>query len=368
MAGLPSKGHKMRSNLSIFSIAAAFTIVLFSWINPAKAQTIISEGPLAKNGFYSEIFRIGDPLEQSQQIYGRLEDGNYNIYGFIAKHDGQISVKLSSPYRLHNKNFHPQVITIQKGENSELEQSLPFSIPPGLIAKSGGKENKQLVESDISLLEKYFASDDVQIDLKKGKSYYFAIFDPNNNSGDYVLSLKNVDNQQNKQTNKLIDSLKIKLGLVGKSPISLVDFLAFLAALAGLIIGLGAVTVIDIHGWLARKSGYWTEATIRSHKVTKPLIWLGTGLLIIGLLLIYRSTLFSGTAFFHLILVAILILNGLYLTFSVSPRLLRLEKEGKSNEVLPKSLQRKISISFIISFFGWWSVVALFVWHIILTS
>lgn len=58
--------------------------------------------------------------------------------------------------------------------------------------------------------------------------------------------------------------------------------------IAGFIIGLGAVTVIDIHGFLGRKSSYWTEATIRTHKVTKPLIWLGMSLAILGGLVFYR--------------------------------------------------------------------------------
>ena len=51
---------------------------------------------------------------------------------------------------------------------------------------------------------------------------------------------------------------------------------------AGFIIGLGAVTVIDLHGFLGRTSTYWTEATTRTHKVTKPLIWAGMFLVIIG--------------------------------------------------------------------------------------
>ena len=52
--------------------------------------------------------------------------------------------------------------------------------------------------------------------------------------------------------------------------------------IAGFIIGLGAVTVIDLHGFMGRHSTYWTEATTRTHKITKPLIWMGTILAIIG--------------------------------------------------------------------------------------
>lgn len=53
------------------------------------------------------------------------------------------------------------------------------------------------------------------------------------------------------------------------------DFLGLFLSLSGFVLGLGAVTVIDIHGFLGRKSQYWTEATTRTQKVTKPLIWVG---------------------------------------------------------------------------------------------
>ena len=66
-------------------------------------------------------------------------------------------------------------------------------------------------------------------------------------------------------------------------------FISLFFILAGFIIGIGAVTVIDIHGLLGRKSAYWTEATIRTHKVTKPLIWLGTLLAWVGGVFFYKN-------------------------------------------------------------------------------
>ena len=40
--------------------------------------------------------------------------------------------------------------------------------------------------------------------------------------------------------------------------------------LAGIIIGLGAVTVIDTMGFISRKSKEWTQVTVKAHHVTKP--------------------------------------------------------------------------------------------------
>jgi len=122
--------------------------------------------------------------------------------------------------------------------------------------------------------------------------------------------------------------------------------------ISGYIIGLGAVTVIDILGFLGRKSSYWTEATIRAHKVTKPLIWIGI------ILLLFGGTLIQLPQYFFLIYF-ILILNGLFLSFYVSPILLNLERKGTSKVLLPDSLQRKVFLSFTISDLGWWGSLIL---------
>jgi hypothetical protein len=143
------------------------------------------------------------------------------------------------------------------------------------------------------------------------------------------------------------------------------DFIGLFIFIAGFIIGLGAVTVIDIHGFLGRKSPYWTEATIRTHKVTKPLIWVGIIFAIIGGSILYRNDLFSGIPFYHSIIAGLLILNGVFLSFYVSPFLLKREQEGRGMELLPSSLQNKIVFSLILSDIGWWGGLMLFVWYLI---
>jgi len=155
------------------------------------------------------------------------------------------------------------------------------------------------------------------------------------------------------------------LGIWSDKAIPWVDVAGLFLFIAGFIIGLGAVTVIDMHGFLGRKSAYWTEATIRTHKVTKPLIWLGIFLAILGGLILYRDIGFSGVALIHAILAIMLIVNGTFLSFYVSPLLLKREKEGKAREILPDDLQKKIAASFVVSIIGWWGSLFLFVWYII---
>lgn len=135
--------------------------------------------------------------------------------------------------------------------------------------------------------------------------------------------------------------------------------------IAGFVIGLGAVTVIDIHGFLGRKSTYWTEATTRTHKVTKPMIWAGITLAIIGGSILYRNHGLTGIPLIHLILAIVLIINGFFLSFKVSPFLLQREREGRSEELLPSSWQRRIMVSLIVSDIGWWGGLALLVLYIV---
>jgi hypothetical protein len=143
------------------------------------------------------------------------------------------------------------------------------------------------------------------------------------------------------------------------------DFIGLFILLAGFVIGLGAVTVIDIHGFLGRKSSYWTEATIRTHKVTKPLIWFGIFLAIVGGFIFYRDQTFSGIPMYHSLIAFILILNGLFLSFYISPFLLKRENEGRQAEILPTSIQNKIIVSLLISDIGWWGGLGMLVWYLI---
>ncbi len=137
------------------------------------------------------------------------------------------------------------------------------------------------------------------------------------------------------------------------------EFISTFITLAGFIIGLGAVTVIDLHGFLARKSPYWTEATIRAHKVTKPLIWIGILLVAIGTFISGTNELITSTDFaFRLAIVFLMILNGSFLSFVISPELLKREKEGRASELLPKAMQNKIIVSFVVSFVLWWGLLA----------
>lgn len=149
---------------------------------------------------------------------------------------------------------------------------------------------------------------------------------------------------------------------------NIVDITGLFLFLAGYVLGLGAVTVIDIHGFLGRTSSYWTEATTRTHKVTKPLIWAGIACTMIGGLIFYRGHYTATIPLIQAAIAVVLILNGCFLSFRVSPFLLEREKHGTSKELLPASWQRKIMVSLLFSDLGWWGSLLLLVVYLVTTK
>ncbi len=141
-------------------------------------------------------------------------------------------------------------------------------------------------------------------------------------------------------------------------------FTAVFVTIAGFVIGLGAVTVIDLHGILGKNSAYWRAAAVRTHKVTMPLIWIGSVLVGLGYILSMGQGIDLNWLWY---VYAVLIINGSFLSFVISPKLIANEKAGKPEAELPSFWQKLIIVSTIISFSGWWPSLFTYL-HIILNT
>ena len=95
------------------------------------------------------------------------------------------------------------------------------------------------------------------------------------------------------------------------------------------------------------------------------MIWAGIMFAIIGGAIFFRNEAFAGIPFYLSIIAGVLIVNGLFLSFSVSPYLLQKERDGKAGELLPQSWQNKIIVSLIFSDLGWWGGLLLLVFYLI---
>lgn len=95
------------------------------------------------------------------------------------------------------------------------------------------------------------------------------------------------------------------------------------------------------------------------------MIWIGITLAVVGGLIFYRTQDFSGIPLLQAFIALALLLNGYFLSFQVSPYLLKREQEGKSGELLPATWQKKILVSLVISDLGWWVGLLLLVIYLV---
>jgi len=346
------------------------SVLLFPLLASAHAPAIEGNGLPSAEVPEAEVLK--DPTVQSLAVYGALDaPDETDVYTFTVKGDATIPVEALVPKKARLADFRPVVAVYGKEFAASEEgdaQALPWTAPEGYVATViMPPEGERAIFDEPYAQERYYKQTERPIEVHAGERYFLAVFEPTGRTGEYVLGLGDVENFGDADIGALaLDVAKVKLNLVGGRRVPWLDLLGLFLFVAGFIVGLGAVTVIDWHGFKGRTSGYWTEATIRTHKITKPLIWLGTLMAAAGGLITYWGSGLSGTALFHAVLFVVLILNGLFLTFAVSPMLLKREKEEKADQVLPKGWQRAIAASFVVSFVGWWGSVLLFVWYLVM--
>lgn len=123
--------------------------------------------------------------------------------------------------------------------------------------------------------------------------------------------------------------------------------------LISLIIGFGAVVVIDTSGilWIFKKISL--PFIIKVAEITQPLIWIGwSGLVLSGIPLLILKGSISSITTIKLFTVIMLGLNGIYLHFI---------KKGLSKinnpEYFPKILSFRIALATFISQICWWTAI-----------
>jgi hypothetical protein len=360
---------EIKSKLIIFSAILSLFLPAIAFAHQPFLETESSFNAI-DNGLFFGAVQVPDPMHASLAIYGSLASvGELDSYVFVPQQSGTIPLEILVPVKPKNRQFKPDIFLL--GRNISPEDSvdltdLPVEIPGGYGGIKLSNNHQQGYWHEPFSFERYWAGDKKEIKVEANQNYFIIVYEPNSQIGDYVIGLGSVENFSQSNFGELLKNMSlVKLGLFANSKIPWLDIIGLFLFMAGFVVGLGAVTVIDVHGFLGRHSSYWTESTIRAHKVTKPLIWLGLLLLLIGGAITYRDSWLSGVAFYQVILVLILVLNGLFLTFYISPKLLAQEQDGRIAEPLSVGLRNKIALSFGISFLGWWGALFLLAWHLV---
>lgn len=141
----------------------------------------------------------------------------------------------------------------------------------------------------------------------------------------------------------------------------MLHFLPLLFIIAGFVVGLGSVTVMDVQGFLARDSVYWSDTVIRTHRVAKPMSWAGMILLFLGSVSLYTGF----TLAIQLFLIILLIVNNLFLSLAASPFFIRHEKGSESNKPISSDWVWRMVLNFLLASVAWWGSVFLFIVFIV---
>lgn len=296
------------------------------------------------------VVALEDPTAQSIAAYGTLSaPGETDLFEFVAGAEADLPFEVLVPVRESAASFHPTAtVTTEQGT---------YAIETPVAGRT--------VFFESFSVENLYDGTEQVIRVRAGERVRVAISHPGGGTGDYVLGIGTVEAFAGRALAPILaDVVQLKLGLVGGKQVPWGAVFGLFLLMAGYAVGLGAVTVIDLHGFLARRSGYWTEATIRAHKVTKPLIWAGMATAVAGGVLRFSSVGFTGLVPLLAACAVALVANGAYLSFVVSPALLARERAGKASEILPAPMQRRIVTSFVISLAGWWGSLFLLAWQL----
>ena len=128
---------------------------------------------------------------------------------------------------------------------------------------------------------------------------------------------------------------------------------ALFVHLVSLVVGFGAVVVVDMFGllWLARRVPL--SLVNRVAGVTQRLIWLGwSGLVVSGLVLISKKGFVDNLTLIKLFFVAMLGANGLFL-HTIKKRMEALSDDA----IMTPDLKRQVGFSSFISQLGWWGAM-----------
>ena len=125
--------------------------------------------------------------------------------------------------------------------------------------------------------------------------------------------------------------------------------------LASLILGFGAVLVIDTFGflWIIKKVKLSFVKQVAN--VTQPLIWIGwTGLVLTGIPLIFMKGGVSGLATIKIFAVLMVGLNGIFL------HTIKKSMDALPDELpIPSIIKFRMTLASFISQAGWWTAIVI---------
>ena len=233
----------------------------------------------------SRATALPDPTQSSSATYGRLTWPNeVDLYTFTADRDTTIPVEALVPIRPFNRDFRPAVLIVGRELNLPIVNDPPLRPPDGFQASilTAPEQDDRSVFFEPFSLEKLYHGREVKLAVKKGQTYFVAVYSPQQTTGSYSLGLGTVEDFRGVSVLNLLSNIfAAKLETHARPGYLWWDLLGVGILLLAVALGLGGAM-------LAPSSQAAQFAAI--------------ALLLISAVILYRESGISGVAVFQAVL------------------------------------------------------------------
>lgn len=127
-------------------------------------------------------------------------------------------------------------------------------------------------------------------------------------------------------------------------------------SLLGLIISLGAVTLLDLFGFWGIHSAKWRERVKKNQQLFRFSIWSGIIIHVLSTLILFQLSNDQIILFLELFIFASIIITTSWVSFFVKPRIKERERRGLKSPTIPPLWIKYTVVSFVLTFLAWWLI------------
>ncbi len=357
-----------------FFFGVVVLVAILGFGAPAEArETIVIAAPTDPATVLNKYLNLAaahvmnDPTQVSLAVHDALvAPGDVRLFSFTATTTEVMPIEVFVPVRRDTSNFRPVVALIYWVGGQGSPTTLPFKLPynfAAVVSQVPADDRPTVFEP--WTFERLYHGERILVSVQAGQRYYLAVYEPNNQTGDYVLMAGTKDSAAAISAISYAKNIaRVTLGIVGGRRIPWRDFLGLCLMFAGLVVGLGSLLVAATVGLLGRKTALWPSILMRAMVVTEPLHILGLSLFVLGGLTFFWQVGAGGLPLIIAVLAAAVAADIFLMHFYAYPVFARYEHTGGRR--VPASVRYPIILTFFIGFFAWFFALMLLIWYLLM--
>ena len=301
---------------------------------------------------YGNAQKISD-IFTNKAVYGKLQGTTpVDIYSFVPNKDGSQTISLLGSKE--KGTGQPILILVDPTSATSTDQlslQMPSSVYHPYVIKQAdaGKTYREP-----ALLQTFNLYSQDHIELKKNATYYLVVVnaDQSNPIIHYSIKFGDGTSWQGKDLFTNLGSwLRFHTDVYAKTSPFIFNstVLSLVLFLLGLIVLVGTVILQETFSFLANRSKAAGYLLIKLQPFSRVMIWVSLWFLVIGGYVYFDRQGWLGIPFILALLFVVIVVNMLYYTFKISPRLTKLEVTTKREATIPLSIRKRTFFSSLIS-------------------